>query len=159
FLDGAMRLLDFGAMVAFAVTAWSLLGRRAPDVKFSALAGSIAIALAFLFLTLELNTFLFQFVPALRAGGVSILWSIFPLGLIVAGIFRETRALRYAGLALFTVVGFKVFLSDLAYLDQFYRIIAFILLGVLILFGAFIYLKFRHTFASKPLAVDEEVPA
>ena len=34
-------------------------------------------------------------------------------------------------------MGFKVFFSDLANLDQFYRIVAFILLGVLILCGAF----------------------
>ena len=66
----------------------------------------------------------------------------------MAGIHQNTGALRYTGLGLFTVVGFKVFLSDLASLDQFYRIIAFILLGVLTLAGAFLYLKYRQTFAS-----------
>ena len=55
------------------------------------------------------------------------------------------------------MVGFKVFFSDLAGLDQFYRIIAFILLGVLMLFGAFLYLKYRNTFARKPPAAKEEV--
>ena len=104
-----------------------------PKAWVSRLAISLALALAFLFLTLELNTFLSQFVPALRAGGISILWSIFALGLILAGIRRQEGLLRYVGLGLFTVVGFKVFFSDLASLDQFYRIIAFILLGVLML--------------------------
>ncbi len=65
----------------------------------------------------------------------------------MAGIHQNAGALRYTGLGLFTVVGFKVFLSDLASLDQFYRIIAFILLGVLTLSGAFLYLKYRQTFA------------
>jgi uncharacterized membrane protein len=55
------------------------------------------------------------------------------------------------------VVGFKVFFVDLASLDQFYRIIAFILLGVLALSGAFLYLKYRQTFASQPTTVQEEV--
>jgi uncharacterized membrane protein len=108
------------------------------------------------FLTLELNTFLSDFVPALRAGGISILWSLFALGLIVGGIHKQVGALLYTGLALFTVVGFKVFFSDLASLDQFYRIIAFILLGVLTLCGAFLYLKYRRTFVRAIAPQDQE---
>ncbi len=119
------------------------------------LAGWLALGLAFVFLSLELNTFLSQFVPALRPGGISILWSLFALGLIVGGIHNNARPLRFTGLGLFTVVGFKVFFSDLANLDQFYRIIAFILLGVLILSGAFLYLKYRQTFAKAMTSEDQ----
>ena len=118
------------------------------------MAGWLALGLAFVFLTLELNTSLSQFVPTLRAGGISILWSLFALGLIVAGIHKHAGALRFTGLGLFTVVGFKVFFSDLANLDQFYRIVAFILLGILILSGAFLYLKYRQTFASGTTSQD-----
>ena len=134
--------------IAFFILAFSVLHGREPQLKLAGLAGSLALVLTFVFLTLELNTFLFHFVPTLRAGGISILWSLFALGLIVAGIHRQQGAFRYTGLALFTVVGFKVFFVDLASLDQFYRIIAFILLGILILSGAFLYLKHRQTFAS-----------
>ena len=91
------------------------------------------------------------------AGGISILWSLFALGLIVGGIHKKAGALRFTGLGLFTVVGFKVFFSDLASLDQFYRIVAFILLGVLILCGAFLYLKYRQTFASELATQDQGV--
>jgi uncharacterized membrane protein len=159
FLAGTMRFLDFGAIIAFLALSGSRLERAEPKAWLSRLAGSLALVLAFLFLTLELNTFLFQFVPALRAGGVSILWSLFALGLILAGIRHRQGALRYVGLGLFTVVGFKVFLTDLASLDQFYRIIAFILLGVLVLCGAFLYLKYRQTFESQHPEVAEEVKA
>ena len=55
------------------------------------------------------------------------------------------------------MVGVKVFFVDLASLDQFYRIIAFILLGVLVLCGAFLYLKYRQTFESQHPQVSEEV--
>ena len=79
----------------------------------------------------------------MRTGGVSILWSIFALGLIVAGIWRDTRVMRYVGLALFAVVAWKVLFMDLARLDQFYRIIAFLVLGALVLSGSFVYLKYR----------------
>jgi uncharacterized membrane protein len=123
-------------------------------VRFSII---LAFGMAFLYLTLELNTFLAQYVPPLRAGGISILWSVFALGLIVSGIQKQVGALRFTGLGLFTVVGFKVFFSDLASLDQFYRIVAFILLGVLILCGAFLYLKYRQSFARELAAPEEGV--
>jgi uncharacterized membrane protein len=155
FLDALMRMVDFGAMAAFFVLAFVWL-RGAPGPPAAAnVAGWLALGLAFTFLTLELNSFLSQFVPALRAGGISILWSVFALGLIVAGIHKHVGVLRFTGLGLFTVVGFKVFFSDLASLDQFYRIIAFILLGILSLTGAYLYLKYRQTFASEPAAQDQ----
>ena len=109
----------------------------------SVIFGATALALLFVFTTLETNTFLWHYVPGLRAGGVSILWSIFALALIVAGIWRDTRILRYVGLALFAVVAWKVLFMDLARLDQFYRIIAFLVLGALVLSGSFVYLKYR----------------
>jgi hypothetical protein len=157
FLDALMRLIDFGATAAFFLLAFSLLSGSKRPAQIAQAAGWLALSLAFMFLTLELNTFLSQFVPALRAGGISILWSVFALGLIVVGIQKKAGALRFTGLGLFTIVGFKVFFSDLANLDQFYRIIAFILLGILILSGASLYLKYRQTFASELASNDQGV--
>jgi uncharacterized membrane protein len=154
-VDATMRLLDFGAIVAFFILAFS--GRdEAPALRNAdQVAGWLALGLAFVFLSLELNTFLSHFVPALRPGGISILWSLFALGLIVGGIHKNAGALRFTGLGLFTVVGFKVFFFDLANLDQFYRIVAFLLLGILILSGAFLYLKYRQTFAKATVSQDQ----
>jgi uncharacterized membrane protein len=157
FLDALMRLIDFGSMAGFFVLAFFWLARPRRPAHLAEPAGWLAISLTFVFLTLELNTFLSQFVPALRAGGISILWSLFALGLIVGGIHNKLGSLRLTGLGLFTVVGFKVLFWDLASLDQFYRIVAFILLGVLILCGAFLYLKYRQTFASELATNDQGV--
>jgi hypothetical protein len=154
YVDALMRLLDFGAIAAFFVLAFSWLSGANASLSVARLAAWLALCMAFVFMTLELNTFLAVRVPALRPGGISILWSLFALGLIVGGIHRHAGALRLTGLAIFTVVGFKVFFSDLASLDQFYRIVAFILLGVLILCGAFLYLKYRQTFASPTASRD-----
>ena len=157
FLDAVMRLVDFGAMAAFFVLvfAWGTGAVVPPGA--ARLAGWLALGLAFVFMTLELNTALSQFVPALRAGAISILWSLFALGLIVGGIHKNAGELRLTGLGLFTVVSFKIFFSDLAHLDQFYRIVAFILLGILILSGAFLYLKYQQTFASATASEDKGV--
>ena len=100
----------------------------------------------FLYTTLEVNSFLKHYVENLRSGGVSILWTLFALSFLVRGISRNIKPLRYVGLALFVIVAFKVFFVDLAKLDQLYRIVAFIVLGVLVLFGSFLYLRARKTF-------------
>jgi uncharacterized membrane protein len=99
-----------------------------------------------------------HFVPGLRPGGVSILWSVFALGLLLFGIWRDTPALRYTALVLFTVVGIKVFFSDLEALDALFRIGAFMILGVLVLLASFIYLKYRSTFATKIAPPEETLP-
>ena len=65
-------------------------------------------------------------------------------------IRNRSGTLRYVGLALFSIVAVKVFFADLASLDQIYRIVAFILLGFLVLAGSFLYMKYRHTFEIEP---------
>jgi hypothetical protein len=155
--DAAFRFLDFGAVIAFFAVSFALLlghvegsqGRKA-----GVLFGSLGVGLLFLYTTLELNTLLFAYKPEFRSGGISILWSLFALGLILSGIWKRVTPLRFIGLALFAVVAFKVFFVDLARLDQIYRIVAFILLGILVLSGSFVYLKYRHVFAIEGPATE-----
>jgi len=144
----AMRLLDFGAIIAFLGATCYLLSGSENSRSLGAVYGAVALALLFIFTTLETNTFLRHYVPGLRAGGVSILWSIFALSLILSGIWRNVRTLRYVGLALFGIVVWKVMFSDLAQLDQLYRIVAFIVLGILVLSGSFVYLKYKPVLAA-----------
>ena len=103
---------------------------------------------------MEVNSFLYHYIPGLRTGGVSILWTLFALALILRGIWKNLRALRYIGLGLFTIVAGKVFFVDLSQLDQIYRIVAFLVLGILLLVGSFIYLKYRDAFAQKASPED-----
>jgi len=156
FVHATMRLLDFAVIITFLCMAFYLLIGDTPARSAGMVLGCLGLALLFIFTTLELNTFLNQYVPDLRAGGVSILWSVFALGLILAGIWKEVRALRYVGLGLFAVVAWKVFFVDLGRLGQLYRIIAFMLLGVLVMSGSFVYLKYRQTFTTGPAAIEEE---
>ena len=156
FRDGAMRLLDFGAIIAFLACGYYLLSGNDNARTAGVIFGSAALALLLVFSTLEVKTFLLHFVEGSEAGGVSVVWSLFALALVTAGIWRDVRPLRYVGLALFAIVAWKVLFSDLARLEQFYRIIAFILLGVLVLCGAFVYLKYRPTLSAVKKRKDEE---
>ena len=150
FEGAAMRLLDFAAIILFLGFGFRVLGGDAAARDARSAFGWTALALLFVYLTFEMNTFLFEYVPGLRAGGISILWTLFALGLVLAGILRAVGPLRHLGLGLLAVVIGKVFFIDLAHLEQVYRIVAFLVLGVLVLSGSFIYLKYRHVFVLGP---------
>jgi uncharacterized membrane protein len=155
FPDAAFfRLLDFAVIGVFLW--WGAQFLRTSSLhladarRVADLMGLTALGTLFVYSTLEVNTVLHQFVRGLQAGGVSILWSVFALGLLLQGIRQEQRTVRYLGLGLFCVVAFKVFFFDLADLDALYRIIAFLILGGLVISGSFLYLRARRTFSIEP---------
>ena len=148
FMDAGMRLVDYGVILAFFVYAFNLLRRRSDARSVSLFFGYGSIVLLLVYTTFELNSFLAHFVPGLRSGGISVFWSIFALALVTGGLAKAVRPLRFAGLVLFAVVAVKVFLYDLGHLDPIYRIVAFTLLGIVLLAGAFVYLKFQDRFSA-----------
>jgi len=144
-VDAGLRAVDFGAVIAFLAVAFAVAGGpRVAEAR--ALLAVACLGTFFAYLTLETNSFLAAYHPGLRAGGVSIVWALFALGLVLAGIARDRGPLRWAGLVLFAIVSAKVFLHDLASLDTFWRIVAFLILGVVLIAGSFVYLKFREKF-------------
>jgi uncharacterized membrane protein len=158
FRDAALRLVDFGAVAGFLGLAYTFLAGRGRYEAMQKFLGYSSLAMLFIYLTLEVKTALHEFLPGMESGGVSILWSIFALVLIFRGIACRAATVRYLGLALFAIVTWKVFFVDLAQLDQFYRIVAFIVLGSLALAGSFAYLKYRDQFAIKPTTDPGELP-
>ena len=146
-----MRMLDYGAVIAFLLVAWQMLARRAYRKRASAVFGWTALAGAFLYSSLEVWTGLTNFLPEFRMGGISIYWSLFAFTLLFTGISKNRAVLRRIGLVIMSGVVFKVFFVDLSGLEQLYRIVAFIVLGVIVLICSFLYLKYRHRFS-----VEEE---
>ena len=146
--EGAFRLIDFGAVIALLTWAASSLGRSRSGSDHRGLFSMLSVGTLFVFTSLELNSFLHTYQEGLRFGAISILWSVFALSFVLVGIRKNLRELRYTGLGLFAVVAFKVFLVDLARLDAIYRIVAFIVLGILVLSGSFLYLQYRQSFVT-----------
>jgi len=149
FLDAGMRLLDNGIIIAFFIYAFNILSKRTDACIVRNMFGYGSIILLLVYTSLEINSILFYFVPGLRAGGISVFWALYALGLITGGLIKRIRPLRFSGLALFSFVALKIFFSDLAKLDPLYKIIAFTLLGGVLLAGAFVYLRFQDRFDSK----------
>jgi hypothetical protein len=74
---------------------------------------------------------------------LSGLWSFTGLGVLVIGLRARRPALRTAGLGLLLVTVGKVALYDLSSLTSIYRVTSVIVLGLLLLAGAFAYQRLR----------------
>src|SRR5436190_12425107 len=74
---------------------------------------------------------------------LSAFWALLGFGALVAGLVRDLRPLRLAGLALLGLAVVKVFLVDLAALESVWRVASFLALGLLLLAGAFAYQRAR----------------
>jgi uncharacterized membrane protein len=70
---------------------------------------------------------------------LSMLWLVYALGLIVAGLWKKSAVLRWQALTLLGIVILKVFVFDLSSLERFYRIVSFMLLGLALLMISFYY--------------------
>ena len=74
---------------------------------------------------------------------LSAFWGVVGLATIVAGLVRDVRELRLGGLTLLGIGVAKVFVYDLAELEQLYRVLSFVAVGLLLLAGAYAYQRVR----------------
>lgn len=72
---------------------------------------------------------------------LSVFWGLSAIVLLSVGFGGRVTALRYMAIALFGLTILKVFIIDLSHLQMVYRIVSFIVLGVLLLLGSFLYQK------------------
>jgi len=73
--------------------------------------------------------------------GLSVLWTIYAALTLAWGFVRRSTALRYAALGLFGFVILKVFVVDLASVKTLYRMLSFLILGVVLLLVGLLYQK------------------
>ena len=158
FRDALMRLIDFGSIIGFFGGAYAVFTKRKTEGQVREVLGFASLAMLFIYLTLEVKSYLIDNHPGAQAGGVSVLWAIFALALVWRGIKRNIKPLRYLGLILFVVVTGKVFFHDLAGQSEFWRMVALVPLVILFLAGSFIYLKFKDNFSDAKTAPPEENP-
>ena len=77
---------------------------------------------------------------------LTILWTVYAIGLIIAGIIRRSRTLRLSGIALILLPIAKLFAFDVFLLEQGYRVAAFISLGVMLLALGLAYQRYSEVF-------------
>ncbi len=147
------RLLDFTFVVTILIMGAAFLRQGARSRTIPALFGYASLALLWIYGTLEIATLLHWKLPDFQKGGVSVWWTVFAFAMLAGGIWKNIRPVRYAALLLFSVVIIKIFFMDLAHMPVILRVAALMVLGVLLLLGAFAYLRAGKRFTSAALCL------
>ena len=95
--------------------------------------------------------------PSVGGGYITIVWATIAAALLTAGIVRRWKAIRLTGLGLLGLSVFKVLFIDTASLATPARVAVFAAVGVLMLVGAFLYLKFKNVFEAGAEARQPEI--
>ena len=75
---------------------------------------------------------------------LTVLWAVYSMGVIGAGIAARSRWVRLAGIGLLVIPVAKLFVFDVFLLDMEYRVAAFLTLGVLLLAMGLVYQRYSH---------------
>lgn len=152
FLACACAVLGFYLVMSFAVRYRDRLNHE--ERHLVPVAFIIAQALSLVLLSVEVHDF-FRFRAAGQMLGwgdnhyayqlsLSVLWAVYASVLTGVGILKRLRGARMLGILLLGATILKVFLVDLSALETFYRIISFVVLGLLLLSVSYGYNRFKH---------------
>ena len=147
-LELFMRLFDYAIVISLFVLFFRVC-RPKVVLQYHELLNFLPVVLVFIYATLETNTLFYHKMPLFQAGALSVLWALFAICFLVLGIIRASKVWRYGGLTLFAIVVIKVFIHDLAEMETIYRVIAFMVVGILLIAGSYAYLKASGKFIQK----------
>lgn len=131
------------------------LSEKAADRAHPFLYASFGLLL-FIFLNIETSAYFYDALPAARFAAISVLWTLFSVGMIVFGFRARNAALRQTALTLFMATVIKVFLFDMAKISTPYRIVSFIILGLILVATSYLYHKYKHKLLPEFPVKEEE---
>jgi uncharacterized membrane protein len=101
------------------------------------------------FTNLELDRFTNQFMRRIELTGVSVLWSIFAVGLMLVGVWKRRKVYRISAISLLVVTILKVLAFDTAEVSTPYRILSCLVLGAILVAVSFLYYRFSERLFGK----------
>jgi hypothetical protein len=70
---------------------------------------------------------------------LSVVWGVYALGALATGFWLRLKEIRIAALVLLAMVAAKVVLLDMAQVQQIYRIISFVVVGLMMISASYLY--------------------
>jgi len=70
---------------------------------------------------------------------ITVVWAAYATSLLILGFWRRHRAVRLAALGLFGLSALKLVLVDMTHLKDIYRVLAFLVVGVLLVSASYFY--------------------
>ncbi|UCE60310.1 MAG: DUF2339 domain-containing protein [Phycisphaerales bacterium] len=110
--------------------------------------------LLFGILNAEVAACFYHYAPQARFASISVLWALFSIALMVAGFIKNLSVLRRCSIGLFAITILKVFLRDMVRVSTPYRIISFLVLGLMLIGASYLYHRYKSRIL--PAQPDEE---
>ena len=104
--------------------------------------GTFAVLL-FVVLTLEVSAYFYARAPQARFAAMSVVWTLYSIALMLLGFRYQQARLRLVSLGLFGVTILKVFLADMARVSTPFRIVSFVVLGLMLIGASYLYYRYR----------------
>ena len=101
------------------------------------------------FANLELYRFTTQFMRSIEVAGISVLWTLFAVGLMLIGVWMRRKAYRLSAIVLLIVTVLKVLAYDTAEVSTPYRIVSCLVLGAMLVAVSFLYYRFSERLVGK----------
>jgi uncharacterized membrane protein len=161
------RMLSGAAVISAAyVSAWHLLrrrtGRAADEERIPMLLVILANGLTLLFVSTDLYQWVGRTTESQRGGAsaqqlaLSLFWLLYAFAAVSIGIWQKNRHLRLFGVGLLCLSVGKAFLFDLSWLQQPYRIVSFLVLGIILLGVSLLYTRFEGRLGTAAGAVPPD---
>jgi uncharacterized membrane protein len=168
---GLFMHLPFLAAAAYSVsmmlTGVVIKAQQLEYEKDSSTVRAVCSAAGLILLWIILNQEIYLFWKSLPGGAdnwrlkaqlsLSIMWAVYALALMVAGVWKNIPPLRYAALGLFGLLLAKVFIVDMNTVKSVYRVAAFMATGVVLVGISYLYQHLRNKGFFEAIANREEL--
>jgi uncharacterized membrane protein len=102
------------------------------------------VVLTFVVLNYEVSAFFHDYASQAHFAAISVLWALCSILLMVVGFLHNQALLRKGALGLFAATVLKVFLADMANVRTPFRIISFVVLGLMLIGASYLYYRYRE---------------
>jgi len=105
------------------------------------------VGTALLFILLSVETYLYfleriadpESARWVAQMSLSVVWGVYATAVLVIGFWRRVRSLRLSALGLFGLTALKLVIIDMAKVEEVYRIVSFLVLGILMIGASYLY--------------------
>ncbi|MDY6972767.1 MAG: DUF2339 domain-containing protein, partial [Thermodesulfobacteriota bacterium] len=125
-----------------------VLKKSKVDMGFSrdkdrAVLWGVLIVMLFLVLNIEIKAFFHDYASQAGFAAISVLWAAFSIVLMMFGFLKTRSSLRICAIGIFGVTLIKVFFVDMANVSTPYRVVSFMILGLMLIAASYLYHRFK----------------
>ena len=136
-----LRIMEYFAVIS-ALALSAKVGLRKNAKSLYRTAGFFTGLAMLAFLTYEASSVFYIFFKKGQSMGVSLSWVLFAAILFFIGLKKDKRWFKVSAFILFGVVLFKLFLIDIFSMSALYRVLTFLITGIVLIISSYIYYKF-----------------